>query len=1020
MSGETKFWKTKQRMAPYLLAPYVWDPQTSVGGGPPTAVTVTAFDPLTPEAQLRVFFGSFGDIAELENKMDPNTGAFLGICYVRYRDTRSMRGPVVTGVEAALRAEREGHKQRVGLSTVRVERDAGGKKCKRYVERVAQKNKERLEREMRERPKEIIKEAPATRRPSVVDSELAPIGTPPPNAPKGPSGLKPPEGPRGAAAAWTPHSIIETEAILPKIKRKPYIHISQEHVPVMGTTIPHLQKRMKDYSWEEIRCDQSGYYVIFENSKRGEEEAIRCYKVMNERALFTYTMIMECQQYGNPNYERTPSPERALAMQREKEREDRLKLEDEMDLEEEKKQRALDLDPVKAALEQLRIELRDKILNDVRTRIAAPALYDFLDPARHVARRQKLGIADPAETQRTPTILIPGIDSLSKTPRPGSSGDFRKDLLASKFNMARLKHEESVTKINNAFVDERRQGPARRRPAPARNLHQRLQDFYQEQSSDDDSAERDQDDDSRSESCMSSVAPVAERDDETSFTPRKRRRLERRSPTRDDESADEHDSLARSVLEQDVTEKDPEDMNQAELENLLASLPSTSKVYQQAKAELRLRLQVRVDDHLFDVKTEAQSVEQLVQDAGLVDEISSTDIVQTTENLVDLKSAKRKIGKSKKKSKKQIFEEREAAKAEAANRRSQVVEEEVTVPDVKIIPEEPEKIEEEEEARAEVEWGVSTDVPRRTVEDDDAMVLDIDGWQHILKDNEDLTFLKLALVDEPTALLADPNLWAFQQKEIKALNTGGNAGITHEAAAIQGYYIPNATGSARTEGYKKILESEKSKYLPHRIKVAKAREERERLAAAGISVAPAQNAEAARQAKMKSSAHSRSNRASNRTHVKDIQIVKQNLTTDGQQGDAIRFNQLKKRKKLVKFDRSAIHGWGLYAEENIAMGDMIIEYVGERVRQAVATIREARYDKQGMGSSYLFRIDEDSIVDATKKGGIARFINHSCAPNCTAKIIRVEGTKRIVIYALKDILKSKFLLFFLMNRLSLY
>ena len=51
---------------------------------------------------------------------------------------------------------------------------------------------------------------------------------------------------------------------------------------------------------------------------------------------------------------------------------------------------------------------------------------------------------------------------------------------------------------------------------------------------------------------------------------------------------------------------------------------------------------------------------------------------------------------------------------------------------------------------------------------------------------------------------------------------------------------------------------------------------------------------------------------------------------------------------------------------------------------------------------------DDEIVDATKKGGIARFINHSCDPNCTAKIIKVEGTPRIVIYALKDIYKSEY------------
>jgi histone-lysine N-methyltransferase SETD1 len=109
---------------------------------------------------------------------------------------------------------------------------------------------------------------------------------------------------------------------------------------------------------------------------------------------------------------------------------------------------------------------------------------------------------------------------------------------------------------------------------------------------------------------------------------------------------------------------------------------------------------------------------------------------------------------------------------------------------------------------------------------------------------------------------------------------------------------------------------------------------------------------------------------------------------------------------MVRFDRSSIHGWGLYAEENISMGDMIIEYVGEKVRQRVADMREVMYTKQGIGSSYLFRIDDDMVIDATKKGGIARFINHSCMPNCTAKIIKVDGTKRIVIYALRDIVKG--------------
>lgn len=93
--------------------------------------------------------------------------------------------------------------------------------------------------------------------------------------------------------------------------------------------------------------------------------------------------------------------------------------------------------------------------------------------------------------------------------------------------------------------------------------------------------------------------------------------------------------------------------------------------------------------------------------------------------------------------------------------------------------------------------------------------------------------------------------------------------------------------------------------------------------------------------------------------------------------------------------------------ENISANDMIIEYVGEIVRQQVADMREIKYLKSGIGSSYLFRIDDTTVIDATKRGGIARFINHSCTPNCTAKIIKVEGSKRIVIYALRDIKESE-------------
>ncbi|CAN4113929.1 unnamed protein product [Withania somnifera] len=69
----------------------------------------------------------------------------------------------------------------------------------------------------------------------------------------------------------------------------------------------------------------------------------------------------------------------------------------------------------------------------------------------------------------------------------------------------------------------------------------------------------------------------------------------------------------------------------------------------------------------------------------------------------------------------------------------------------------------------------------------------------------------------------------------------------------------------------------------------------------------------------------------------------------------------------------------------------------------VSDIRELYYEKIGIGSSYLFRLDDDYVVDATKRGGIARFINHSCEPNCYTKVISVDGEKKIFIYAKRPI-----------------
>ncbi|KAJ2849639.1 Histone-lysine N-methyltransferase setd1b [Coemansia brasiliensis] len=123
----------------------------------------------------------------------------------------------------------------------------------------------------------------------------------------------------------------------------------------------------------------------------------------------------------------------------------------------------------------------------------------------------------------------------------------------------------------------------------------------------------------------------------------------------------------------------------------------------------------------------------------------------------------------------------------------------------------------------------------------------------------------------------------------------------------------------------------------------------------------------------------------------------------GGSSDLLRFNQLESRTKRLRFSKSAIHDWGLFASEPIFQGEFVIEYIGERIRSQLADLREEQYEREGIGSSYLFRVDDEIVVDATKCGNVARFINHSCEPNCIARTIVADGTKRIVIYASQDI-----------------
>lgn len=84
--------------------------------------------------------------------------------------------------------------------------------------------------------------------------------------------------------------------------------------------------------------------------------------------------------------------------------------------------------------------------------------------------------------------------------------------------------------------------------------------------------------------------------------------------------------------------------------------------------------------------------------------------------------------------------------------------------------------------------------------------------------------------------------------------------------------------------------------------------------------------------------------------------------------------------------RSPVHGYGVFAAEHISKNTRIIDYAGELVRNDDAcAAREERYLAEGC--IWVFRVNRKWSRDAAVGGNIARFINHSCRPNCWFQIV---------------------------------
>jgi len=122
----------------------------------------------------------------------------------------------------------------------------------------------------------------------------------------------------------------------------------------------------------------------------------------------------------------------------------------------------------------------------------------------------------------------------------------------------------------------------------------------------------------------------------------------------------------------------------------------------------------------------------------------------------------------------------------------------------------------------------------------------------------------------------------------------------------------------------------------------------------------------------------------------------------------IKGNSPKSTSPYIVVKKSGIHNQGVFAKKDISEGTRIIEYIGEKVtkaeseRRADIPLNRSKENKE-CGAVYLFELNKRYDIDGDVPYNTARFINHSCDPNCETDVIRGH----IWIIALRDIKKGE-------------
>lgn len=697
-------------------------------------------------------FRSYGEIEKLELKVDPSTGASLGLCSIRFRANTADKSQAHENAKTAMR-ERTGSK--IGMNQIKVEFDRDGLVCSTIMERLlAEKRKAQdalqrkaamIQRDNRFRGRDD--RGRYGRSPEPRTGTMSPRGRGSSPTYRSPS--------RDDKRAPPPQLDGRVDDALEIIKREPYIHIPATAVTPEDKFIVHLKRMLKTYDWTKVYVDKTGFYIIF----REQKEADRCYRQQRGEHFFNYTLAMQFFPLGNPSQS---TPGRASCS-----------------VPETKRYRSVDM--VAEVTDGLMREMKVALMKDIKRRIAAPALYDFLDPTRFKKMQEKESKAATVPELSNEARKMdyqspkPSVDvKISRAPPGAKPAASRAVKLAS---LPRFKKRVVVAPspgiTASLALNDTGKKPAK---TDARPLHHQLNNYHSDVGSDDESSTVDQrpvsrgmstaDDESLATTprIASSITgkrkrgpgssrlrdtPFTSEDEEGDDTPRKK------DPNRKDNDVDDITSMTDTAM------ADANDLD--EIDVLLVDSQAkrgTGKILAGAKKRLR-ELDFTSSEEDSDaekpVKIEPDSeVKQEVKSRITLGELHEDEDTVMTGIVVDEKPAK-KLGKK------------------AAIKASKLSKQPVAVVKTEVRKAPPPA--KKGQASVLLPWAIPTPGGSQpTIKDDASIVLDLDGWQDLVKDSEDFECLRIALEGTKKADIGNAAVWAYTQREVKAATNEGLKG----------------------------------------------------------------------------------------------------------------------------------------------------------------------------------------------------------------------------------------------------